>query len=334
MSQTFIKFLRKTIRNARRSLREFLSQIRHVRFIHWFTWSLSSLAIAIFLSIGCGSGGKATKKPKISGSSNKKTSDDKKSKNSGFLAESDFKEAKNDVSKKDVTKQLMPIFNVLAMARSHIPWDKSVKSDVSSDCNSEMDDLKVSTKEKKIEVGPTNFECYTETEDIKVTWTFKYQAYFNCSKKDFPESYKKASKLTLHDLADDCPSATLFYLSNLSGTGTYKDGDEKVTLKLSQSTMKSDGTACSISTEKSEFTIDNSCSYYQKLDIKEGKKNVTLVYKGKYQSAGAKFSEDNLTKGSMDFTLNKWKGSLKFKGAQSSYKASNKDDEVDGTIDE
>lgn len=256
--------------------------------------------------------------------------DDKKSKgkkgDSGFLKDSDFPDNENSLSRSSFISALTN-GAIGAEVTEHFDAGAYTKGTPSGACSKENAAAKAKASDKSLTFELEESECSgTSTGE---TANAKGVSKYTCQKSAFAKfDGKKKSDLKDSPIAELCASSKLTFIKNYIFNSEIKSGNNVKSLKSKRAFTKSDGSPCEVEVSKSSFKILSGCSYYYtaEVDVNSGDET-TYTFKGLYKSAKAEFESPYFTDGSVEFTLNNWKGTITFNARGREFSATSSEGE-------
>lgn len=236
----------------------------------------------------------------------------------GFLTDEDFTPGKTSLSK----EKLKSYINFFQSGFEHLDSAK-IRDDQDedpTDCSKKIfKNLKITTT--SIIIDSQKIACSPNPDDPSVKQTTQIKVSVTCDKEAFKDI--TADRFPKETILNRCQDGKVRYFLNAIITLKSKDG----TSKYSDAVMTRDGKPCTISTKKTDFMFEDGCMFYTR---KEGD-GEKIAVRGEYRSAGGSFKKPFLTKGSLELSLNNWKGSVKLSGDDPSVTlTSSKGDKVKG----
>jgi hypothetical protein len=272
-------------------------------------WVFTGVVLANVFLIACGfknkklntgGGGGTTGTGTGSGSFNSGTSDAKSdSDSSGFLKESDFEKEKGALTKEMIMDLLKTrIDQVIQRFNDDLVENECTKK---SHKNTKIEPQRISTEGDKIDC---EIEIANSDEALQVS--IKIKELTTCNKDAF--SQIKTKDLLKTDMQELCTEGDLKSLMNMYSKITVKEKSTEVYIAK----MTSEGKPCEYSISKSEVTMKDGCMYFENSSGDPEINGPNYSIRATYESVSGEFNRKYFSKGSLDLTINGWKGSIKF----------------------
>ena len=318
-------------------------------------WSAPSvtvtfLATAVLFSavVACGNNKKkgppkfVTKEDPAADRDTDRDDDDKKTRNddrkepntaagkNGFLKSSDFTSGSSALSRERFQ------FHMSSLASSWSTFDaKTIRNAPDADeCASKIkaSKAKASAKNLAFDIADTKCTSYPS----KRPATIKILARYSCSKDAFAKlDGKRYDAVAENPTAPLCASSKMSFLTNYAKQVREETGEFKgYTSAMKVAISKSDGSPCEVDVTKSTFKYGSSCSYFYASDSRwPSGSSEKVSFKGQYKNAEGEFDNPYFTSGSMDFTLNNWKGTITYSSSGREFTAtSDKGERASGSL--
>jgi hypothetical protein len=282
-------------------------------------WVFIGVVLTNALTIACDSGNKKSDSGgaggspgsgSASGSPSSGTSDGTKGDNDqgGFLQDSDFKQEKAALTKEQITQILKrDVENTV----ERFDGDDETKE---NDCTKKMDkNTKIEPQRISMDVNNADCEIEIPDSDEGLSVTMKMKGWSTCNKDAF--SKLKVKDLKKSDTAELCSGGEMKALLNQHMKMTFKG---KI-METQAALMTNDGKPCEFSVSKSEIAIKDGCMDFFKSSGDFGDNAPDYTIRATYKSVSGGFNKKYFSKGSVDLTINGWKGSIKFGSGEPKY---------------
>lgn len=227
---------------------------------------------------------------------------------SGFLKESNFPTEKSAISAKLIKRVLDQHLSVKQLDGEKLDSKEEDESDndkSGKECEKKVAKI-VKVSPEAIRLDSDSITCNLDNGSggtIKMTQKIKGQ--LTCSKKAFQKFPPEGIFTT--PVQELCQDGVLKYFSNTQVS--FKGGG--MDSKETQAVMTVKGAPCQYSIKNSEITVEDGCWLFQQnesVDDELGK----VTIKAEYKSVKGNLKKKFYTSGSMDVTINTWKGTIKF----------------------
>jgi hypothetical protein len=281
------------------------------------------LAIFILMPLVVACKAKETKPPQFNSQkqgakgktgTEKKTTDDAEQNstdNEAFLSTSDFSSENSSIPRAEFQR----VIQDLRQAFVNKPSKGNEPGNI-DDCTKKMREPNVKVTKSSIESSSEIDDCGTTHDGRKITLNFKGKLIKHCKEDGFSTLVDKPERDILSkDLSSYCKSSEVNDLLNVKMEFENQDSSGQTLTKSAMriARMKKDGGPCIIKTTDSKSSIEDGCIFYSqetKTYTTRGVKDIT--FKGSYKDTEATFNSEFFTKGSVDFTLNNWSGTVSF----------------------
>jgi hypothetical protein len=249
-------------------------------------------------------------------SPNKKDSDT----NDGFLKDSDFPDTDKSLTRVEFVN-LLSNPAIYAEVTEHFDAGSYSRGTPSGACAKENSAIEAKATDKNLTFELEDSKCSGNTPGTRSR--AKGFSKYSCDKSAFAKmDGKKKSDLKSSPIAPLCSSSKLTFVKNYMFDTEADSNSNHPSFKSKRAFSKSDGSPCEVEVSKSSFKILSGCSYLYNLEVDENTgETIEVTFKGHYKSAEAQFDNPHFTKGSMEFTLNNWKGTITFNSRSGEYSA-------------